>query len=854
MKNIDEVVENKKCTGCSACLNICPKDAIYMGKDAEGFLVPRIDAKKCIHCGLCNKVCPALNGTSKENQYSLPKVYAGWNKDEKVRLKSSSGGVFSVLAEYFLKKKGYVCGASFDEKNKLGHIIISSKKDLEKLRGSKYVQSEIGDIYKRIKKLLENNKWVLFSGTPCQAAGLKNYLGKEYEKLLVLDIICHGVPSPSVFKEYLKEVEEQNKKKISEIKFRDKSLGWKSPQLVLGTEGGENLIKKVLYDDIYGRGFLTNLYLRPACTDCKYSKWPKISDITLGDFWGIWKYKPELDDNKGTSLIMINNKKGQTILDEIKELLISLEEIPPEIAINNNYPVFISSDKHVNRDDFFNDFSENNKETSKLILKYLDDENQGVNSSEKCVGLLNFHYENYNFGANLVAYSLQKVIEKLGYKVKVVNYDPFPEQSVIDKFCSLNFYKFRQNFLRMTKICKTKDDLVKTNKQFDTFITGSDQVWRQLITGENALHYFLDFTLSSKKRISYGASFGNNCWDGDEVTTREAKTLLKNFDFISVREREGLDILSDIFDIKNATCVLDPTLLLAEEDYEDLVMHSDIKKFDENYIAYYFLFDKKGGIEHGKKMEEISMATNCKVINVQGEEAFVVGEKRFVYDSFPNFINNIKNSKFVITDSFHGVLFSIIYRKNFVCVGKGSKALSRFENLFSLLEIDVNGRFVNTLEEIGIEIFSKKINYKMIYRNLNREKKKSLKFLEDSLKTKKLSGSIIHSLEEEILDLQVGLKELSLNNKTLHVNIQDLESQNQILNSKNSILLVETEKLESKISKLIEEITSLKNSKSWKLTMPFRKAVHLLKLFKSQGFKRTLQNIFLKVKNFRIEK
>ena len=196
-----------------------------MIKNSEGFFVPKINKGKCVHCGLCDQVCPIIKVTSLNNQYKMPKVYAGWAENKKIRLRSSSGGVFSVLAEYFLKKKGYVCGAAFDDKNHLRHIIISNKKDLQKLRGSKYVQSEIGGVYRKIRDLLEKNKRVLFSGTPCQVAGLKNFLRKDYERLVTIDLICHGVPSPLVFDKYLKEVEGQYKTKINKINFRNKSIG-----------------------------------------------------------------------------------------------------------------------------------------------------------------------------------------------------------------------------------------------------------------------------------------------------------------------------------------------------------------------------------------------------------------------------------------------------------------------------------------------------------------------------------------------------------------------------------------------------------------------------------------------------
>ena len=781
-----QIIQKSKCSGCGACFSACPSKAISMQKDIEGFLYPIVDEKKCTKCGLCKKTCPILNNKYiKKNQNSNPNCYAGWNKDESVRKNSSSGGIFSVIAKYILNKKGYVCGASFEDHNRLKHIIICDEKDLPKLRGSKYLQSEIGNVFIEIKNLLENDNWVLFTGTPCQAVGLKNYLKKEYEKLLIVDIICHGVPSPLVFEKYLKEVEEVNSKKIEKINFRDKSLGWKNPQIVLTSEKGSDLIKKSLFGDIYGRGFLTNLFLRNICTDCVFSQWPKASDITLGDFWGIWKYNPGLDDGKGTSLIMPNNGKGEFVINSIKESIAEFTNVPSSVAIDNNYPVIISSDKHVNREEFFENFLEKSN-ISQLILKYLDDDNFGTNSNNNNVGILNFYYENYNFGANLVAYSLLIAVKKLGYSAKIINYNPFPEQTVFQKACSLNFYKFRQNFLKMTKICRTKEDLIKLNLQFDTFITGSDQVWRQLITGKNALHYFLDFVFKSKKRISYGASFGHNYWDGDEITTEKAKGLLGEFDSISVREREGLDILMDSFGISNADCVLDPTLLLNQKDYDELTKYSDNIKPERKYIAYYFLFDSAAGNnELEEKMREISKLTNFDTLNVKGKEDQIAGEKCFVYNSIPNFLDYIKNSSFVITDSYHGVIFSIIYKKDFLCIGKKSKALSRFENLFSLLNINLNGRFLSSLDEVNKELFSKNLDYKKVHEILEAEKEKSLNFLANSLKLSKSDKIKKEILEKELISAKLEKMQLQAESNNLQAENNNLQAEkNQLLNSK----------------------------------------------------------------------
>ena len=755
-------------------------------------------------------------------------------------MKSSSGGIFTVLAEFFLKKKGYVCGAAFDNKNHLKHIIISNKRDLQKLRGSKYIQSEIGNVLKDVKKLLDNNKWVLFSGTPCQIAGLKLFLRKDYKRLLTVGLVCHGVPSPKVFKKYINEIEKKNNCKITKINFRDKKNGWKNPSIVFSS-GGHTCLSETLYNNIYGKGFLTNLFLRKECYSCIYAKIQRVSDITLGDFWGVEKFNSKLDDNKGISLILLNNHKGNNVLNTVKSKLFITRNVPLDFIINNNYPLAISSSKHVNREVFFDRFIQNSN-IEELITEELDN-NYFTKSRNNSVGVLNFQWENNNFGANLVSYSLNKVIEKLGYLAKTINYVPIIEQTVLDKLCSESFYKFRENFLNLTNMCKTTTDLLDLNRCFDTFVVGSDQVWRQLITKGNALHYFFDFVSYSKNIFSYGASFGHNYWDGDDFTTEKAKKLLKNFSAISVRERDGLKILREKFEINNAKQVLDPTILLNKSDYSLIVKSEKHEKILRKYIAYYFLFDDSGVIENSKKMNDISRFLNLDVINIRGNKKEVIGENKFIYNSVSSWLNYIKNCDYVFTDSYHGVLFAIIYKKNFVCIGKNSTALSRFESIFSTLSIDA--KFFASLDEIKDKnILLEKINYKKINKKLKLEKKKSLEFLKKSLRNKISDIDKVKKMENEIIKEKIDRFNIEFVNQGLQTKVQELESQIQILmprNSENESKIFETklQEMESQNKALQISLKQLDLAiKAYQNTKTFRYANKIKKLLLKIGIKK----------------
>lgn len=359
-----EIKTKKDCCGCYACYNICPKECITMESDNEGFWYPNIDKNKCINCNLCEKVCPIINKPN--SSLYEKKSYAVFNKNEKIRLESSSGGIFSLLAEYVINNHGSVYGAVFDEDFNVKHIKINSLQDIELLRGSKYVQSRINDIFKSIKFDLKNNKIVLFTGTPCQVAGLQSFLQKKYNNLILMDIVCHGVPSPLVWQQYIDELKQNYKQDIKSIYFRDKSTGWKTYSIKFLFDKDE--YKNFGFKDIYMKGFLNDIYLRPSCYNCNFKGIERISDITVADFWGIENILPKIDDDKGTSLIVIHSEKGKQLFDELSETMI-FNEVDLNEAIKYN-PSMISSVKYnEKRKDFFLELN-SGKELINLIKEY----------------------------------------------------------------------------------------------------------------------------------------------------------------------------------------------------------------------------------------------------------------------------------------------------------------------------------------------------------------------------------------------------------------------------------------------------------------------------------------------------
>lgn len=360
------IKDKSKCCGCFACMNICPKNAIIMQEDEQGFKYPKIDKDKCVNCNLCEKVCPIIN--NKKNDFKQ-KVYAVINKNEKERLDSSSGGIFILLAKEIIKRNGIVFGAAFDKEFKVNHIGVEKEEDLIKLQGSKYLQSNINDTYKKAKMLLEKDRYVLFTGTSCQIEGLKSYLRKDFEKLYTQDIICHGVPSPKVWKKYLEYQKNQHKENIRNISFRNKDKGWilYQTKILFDTKTYSNPLNK----DLYMKAFLKNICLRDSCYNCSFKNKYRNADITLADYWGVNNIHPKMDDNKGTSVIIVNSKKGEELFNNIEDKCV-YEKSEIDYVYKYNCSYIKSATKNNKYDEFFKNLD--NKKFDWLIKKYIKKE------------------------------------------------------------------------------------------------------------------------------------------------------------------------------------------------------------------------------------------------------------------------------------------------------------------------------------------------------------------------------------------------------------------------------------------------------------------------------------------------
>lgn len=376
------IVDPSHCCGCSACVQRCPKQCISLREDAEGFLYPEVDASLCVDCGLCEQVCPELHPDAERQPLQ---TFAAVNPDAEVRRTSSSGGVFTALAEQVIDAGGVVFGAAFDEHWEVRHRCATTREELAAFRGSKYVQSVIGDTFLQAERFLKSGRRVLFSGTPCQIAGLRRFLRRDYDHLLCVDFICHGVPSPGVFRVYLAEemakLAHQGEKKysfafstipsipkadalaarlgcrIEDIRFRDKTNGWKKFSFALSLSKASAAGEKIQFcalnsftENAFMQAFLRDLILRPSCYACPAKCFRSGSDLTLGDYWGVEREAPHLDDDGGTSVVFVNSERGQQLLSSLP---IVFHSQPFERVHAHNSSISASVSRPINRKFFF---------------------------------------------------------------------------------------------------------------------------------------------------------------------------------------------------------------------------------------------------------------------------------------------------------------------------------------------------------------------------------------------------------------------------------------------------------------------------------------------------------------------
>lgn len=698
-KNVSGV---RKCTGCLSCYNICPYGAIEDEEDEDGFIRPVINGEKCQNCGLCVKVCPMCNEC--EGTLLSEKCYAVIADDE-TRKHSSSGGVFGKLALEVLQRGGYVAGAVYDKDFRVRHILSNRYEDLVRMQSSKYVQSNTEKVYGEVKEKLEENKPVLFSGCACQIAGLKLYLGKEYENLLLVDVVCHGVPSPKVFRQYIDSVS-GGTENIQEISFRKKEkMGW-STGFYLKLKNGEELLE--MDENAYIRGFLGNWFLQESCYDCRFKN-KQYSDITLGDFWGIGQWS-DFDDGKGTSLMLVNTQKGEAALNKMAEHFKRISLTKTHNALIFNPSINQAAEKSRCKEVFFAELK--SQKVQSALEAVFDKFRYDV-----CL----VYWWSQNYGNALTNYALYQAVKKLNKTVMVIdNLGPMKPVKQFQEFAKKHYEcsseLFPNNHVEILNMC------------CDTFVVGSDQVWnREYAEAYHCGNFFqLDFVNEGKRKISYASSFGSL----DRVLPAEiGGELYRQFDAISVREAFGVHVCREEYQVE-AELVVDPVFLLGMEEYGRLAEESEIVE-NEPYILTYLLNPTEGKRE---LITEIQRKLGMKVINIidaspvgREDNMAILNYENIKWGlSVEDFIYYLKNSSYVITDSFHGTCFSVIFNKNFVAVQNRQAERFAIFQQFAGLQSHIIG--VGEMADVNVVLDS--IEYEPINQVIKEKSKRSLQWLE----------------------------------------------------------------------------------------------------------------------------
>lgn len=768
-----KITEN--CSVCTACVSKCPKSAINISKKVYNEIKVN---NKCVDCNICKNNCPGNKTKEKNNPvFKVARVKSSTNIN-----KSTSGGLFGEIARYVLKHSGIVYGAVFsDDFHSVKHTRCTNSDDLNKILKSKYVRSNMNNNFLLAEKDLKKGKTVLFSGTPCQIAGLKCFLKKDYSNLITVDIICHGTPSEKIWSKYLTSLEIKFQSKAKYVDFR--YFNEKEPAKIFLVEfkNGKKY-NDVLYNTTYGKAFFTGLINYPSCGNCQFKAFKNYSDITLCDAWGY--ENPEYKHKN--SLVMLNTSNGKAIYNKIKAKLIEFDDFDTEKLLNSNYPILYPTNNHYNRNKIEKLSNNINNQ-----LSYWQQEKNGLKKDKDGVGIINFHYENYNYGANLVAYSLSEAVKKVGYNPYIIDFDPFKEFDPLERYRTIEFLNFRKKYLNMTPRFRNKDELNILTDYLDMYITGSDQVWRKQITGANIETYFLDFA-KGKNKISYAASFGTNDFEGNEEETEDCKVLLKSFYNISVREEEGQKILSNRFG-QESTLVLDPTLLLKKEEYEKLITETYDEKID---VAVYFVMDHENTILNDKNFARLF--PKKKIVNIKGNTETLGTTTIFKYNSISKWLDGIRKCEYLVTDSYHGVIFGTIFHKKIICIGKKSKALSRFKTLFNNLKGNLESIIFSSLN--SVKSTETAINYEEIDANIEKLRESSFAFLQNSLGPNKVK-------------VDIAYEELFLQNKMLRKQVKELNT---------------------KYEEAIEEKNKILNSKSWRLTEILRKIKRIMRRCKSE--------------------
>ena len=707
MEKIKEISDNL-CTGCGVCKNVCPVDAISMNY-LNGYLKPQKNVEKCVSCNKCDRICPVINRDSTK----LPSCYAAW-ADDKTRFKSSSGGAFSVLAKIILNVGGVVFGAAWTDGFYVKHTYIEFEADLEILCRSKYVQSDVGDSYKRVMDFLKLGRMVMFVGTPCQVAGLERYLEDiNKEKLILVDFICYYNPPISVLHRYLDET--YGLSKLKKFTFRDKSNGWLSHSTMAELKDGSAIAEKQVKS--YFDGYFNGLYAREACINCTFSGNQHHSDLTLGDFWKIEEHDKSWNDGRGTSMIIANTLKGRLFVEHGKEGFDRLENVPMEwIRVGQTN----CKKAHLGQAYFYD----------LLNYKSFDEAVKQSLHSKYDVGMVCVQsYKNY--GSAFTNVALYKVLKDLKKSVLIITQ---PKCSVIKPEDTTNFVESPFKPYECASSYKDQEEMKALNEKCGIFLVGSDQLFNYEIYKQIDGFVKLNWVDDEHKKVCYATSFGVDCILGTFEESVNLKQSLDRFSAISIREESGVELVRTKFKCE-ATQVLDPVFLCQKQYYYDLC--KDIVVESGGIFAY--ILDPS--IEKENALNSISKKLNKDMtvyVDRWMSQEYLSNQwslscKLDMKNEY--WLKSIMESNFVFTDSFHGMCMAIIFEKQFCVINNKKRGTTRFTSLLNKLGLmghifDTEQDFINSISDISM------IDYTKVNEILIREKERSMEWLKSALNEK----------------------------------------------------------------------------------------------------------------------
>lgn len=730
MKILDNM---ENCYGCGACYSICPTGAIEMKENAEGFLEPVIDMERCISCEKCKRVCPTINPQYPNNLQ--PDIYA-FSAEEKVLYDSSSGGVFTFLAEHILHNGGYVAGAAYDQKFMVSHTIIRNIEDLDKIRRSKYLQSSTNKTFQKTKELLDKGECVLYSGCPCQIAGLLRFLGKDYDNLYTVDVLCHGVPSPKLFREHLRNFF-GGSEDISKVEFRSRE-GWDVLWRVTSKDGEDITIGKER--SIYLQSFLQDINLRSSCFQCQYSRLPRQGDITMGDLWAARNLNLSYEFSKGVSVVLVNSNKGEALFQKslggakykfnLQKLWGNGVEKPcnRDLLNSNIFCPTTSNGNPDKRQKFFQYCSNMSFESAVYASLHPFDIGLMLNMSD-------------NYGSIATNYALYKKITDEGKRAAVIDNLVYEGELAL---------RFARKYMKLCSDFMERGDTKAVNQCFGTYIVGSDISWDWNLNrwSRPPQYMMLGFADAGKRLISYAPSFGSLKGKNDIGKYEMAlyAHYLKRFEAISVREDYGVVMCKELFGVE-AIQVVDPVFLCDKQVWYELSAVSQIK-FDEEYLLAYILdptpVKRQVILDIAKNLKKRFVVILDQELNYENNRKQMNLDENLVRPEFTDWLAYFHHASYIITDSMHGVCFSILFGKRFVAIKNRSKG--RFESLANL--IGYPQLFYDDCSLLlGKDNIFKEIDYDNIYKRIDLKQKESEAWLHAALRIKIKQKSDIESLE-----------------------------------------------------------------------------------------------------------